>query len=103
VGEWGRWGPLHENCFDLGVSVVADSGVGALFLGELAEGGGMFVVLDDVAGGDDILEAVALSYLSAFLSFSSYDEHGVVFLDHLSHGGVAADELRRGDFDIELS
>lgn len=76
---------------------VAGAGVGMLLGSELAEGRGSSVVLDDVAGGNDILEAVALSDLAALLALTANDEDGAVLLSHLSHGSVAADELARLD------
>lgn len=72
---------------------VAGARVGVLLGGELAEGRRGRVVLDDVAGGDDVPEAVALGDLAALFALAANDEHGAVLLGHFSHGGVSADEL----------
>lgn len=85
------------------VGEVALAGVGVLLGGQLAEGGGVRVVLDDVAGGDDVLEAVALSDVATLLALAADDEDGAVRLGHLPHGSVAADELAGLDVALELA
>ena len=68
-----EWGYLHEDGFDLGASVISFSGIAVFFGGKFAERCGGCVVLDDVAWGNDVFEAVAFGYLSTFLAFAAYD------------------------------
>lgn len=88
---------------DHDVGEVSLSGVGMLLRSELSEGSGSGVVLDDIARGDDILEAVTLSDLTTLLALTTDDEDGAVLLSHLPHGSVAADELAGLDIALELA
>ena len=81
---------------------VALTTVGMLFRSELAEGSGGRVVLDDVAGCDDILEAVTLSNETALFTLTADNKDGAVLLSHFPHGGVAANKLARLDVLLEL-
>lgn len=85
------------------VGEVAVTRSSVLLRSELAEGGGGRVVLDDVARGNDISEAVALSDLTALLTLTADNKDSLVLLGHLPHGGVAADELARLDVALELA
>jgi len=85
------------------VCEIALSGVAVLLFSELAERSGGSVVLDNVAGGHDILEAVALSNMSTLLTLTSDNKYGSVLLSHLSHRSVATDELTRLDIALELA
>ena len=77
--------------------------VGMLLFRELAEGCRGGVGLQDVAGRDDVSESIALGHQAAFFSFAADDEHRSVLLGELAHRSVPADELARGDFDLELA
>ena len=92
-----------EDGFDVEGGEVAGAAGLVFFRGEFAEGGRVHVVFDDVSGGDDVGEAVAFGDVPAFLAFAADDEDGVVLCCHFFHGRVAADELARGDFELELS
>src|SRR5699024_1001135 len=71
--------------------------------GELAEGRGGRVGLDDVAGRDHVLEAVALGDVAALLALAADDEDRLVLVGHFPHGRVAADELAGLDVLEELA
>jgi hypothetical protein len=82
---------------------VSFAGVGMLLRSELTERSGSSVVLDDIARGHDVLEAIALSDVSALLAFTTNNKDGAVLLSHLPHGGVATDELARLDVAVKLA
>jgi hypothetical protein len=71
-------------------------------LSELPKGCGIRVGLDDVARSDNVLEAIALSDLSALLALATNDKNSLVFVSHLPHWGVTANELTRRDLDLHL-
>ena len=81
---------------------VAGTRVLELLIGELAEGSGGSVVLDDVARSDDVLETVTLGDEAALLTLAANNEDRTVGLGHLTHGSVAADELTRLDVNLKL-
>ena len=85
------------------VGKVSLTGVGVLLRSELAEGSGSRVVLDNIARGDNILEAVALSDVAALLTLTTDNKDGTVLLSHLPHGSVTADELTRLDVALKLT
>ena len=92
-----------EDSVDGNIVEVSLTRVGMLLGSELAEGSSGRVVLDNIAGSDDVLEAVALSDVSALLALAANDENGAVRLSHLAHGSVAADELAGFDVALELA
>ena len=92
-----------KDSVDNDVAELAGAGILVLLLGEFAEGSGGRVVLDDVSGSDNILEAVALGDLTALLAFATDDQNGAVGLGHLPHGSVTADELTWLDIALELA
>src|SRR6478752_6329264 len=91
-----------KDSVDDNVREVSLTGVGMLLSGKLAEGSSSGVVLDDITRCDNILEAIALSNMSALLALTTDDKDGAVLLSHLPHGSVAADELARLDVALEL-
>jgi len=91
-----------EDGLDLDVGEVASTRVLQLLLGHGAERRCVGVVLDDVSGGDDVLEAIALSDLATLVTFTTDDENGVVLVGHLLHGCVTANKLTRRDFNVKL-
>lgn len=91
-----------EDGIDGHVGEVALARVGVLLRGELSERGGSGVVLDDIARGNDISEAVAFGNKTAGLTLAADNENGAVLLGHLPHGGVATDELARLDVTLKL-
>lgn len=100
-------GPIAAVCededgIDVDVGEVAGARVFKFFVRQLPEGSGVLVVLDDVAGGRDVLEAVSLRDLPALLSLAADDQDSLVFLRHFPHWRVAADELAGGDLHVEL-
>lgn len=92
-----------ENGIDAKVLKVKVLGVLELLLGQFPERSGVLFRLDEIAGSDNILEAITLGNNSAFLALATDDENIVVFLCHFPHRGVAADELTRGDFKLKLT
>ena len=92
-----------EDGFDFDLAVVAPAGRSEFFICQLAERGGILVVLNDVARGDDIAEAVAFRDFAALLAFAPNHEDGVVFSRQFAHRSVSADELAWGHFHFQLS
>lgn len=92
-----------ENSVDDNVGEVTLPRVLVLLGGQLPEGGGGAVVLDDVSGGDNVLEAVTLGDLTTLLTLATDNEDGAVGVSHLAHGSVAADELARLDVALQLA
>ena len=92
-----------EDGFDVNLAVVTGPGRGEFLICQLAERGRVLIVLDDVAWGDDIAEAVAFGNFAAFLAFATNHEDGVIFFRQFAHRSVAADELAGGDFHFQLS
>jgi hypothetical protein len=84
-----------EDGLNLDVLEVALTRVLQVVLGHGAERCGVGVVLDDVSRSDNVLEAIALSDLTALVALTTNDEDSVVFASHLLHGCVAANELTR--------
>lgn len=91
-----------EDGLDSNVSEVTLARVLELVGRKLAEWCCGRVVLDDIAGRDDILEAVAFSNLTALLAFSTNNQDSLESVGHFPHGSVAADELCGRDFDLHL-
>ena len=82
---------IHKDRFNLRGAVVALPRVFALFFGQLAEGGGSLIVLDNITGSDNVSESIALCYLSAFLTLATNYEDGIILRNHLSHGRMTCD------------
>jgi hypothetical protein len=59
--------------------------------------------LDDIAGRDDIFESISLGHDTALLALAADHQDSVVFLCHITHGGVTANELARVDLEVELA
>ena len=91
-----------ENSLDLGFGKVSLPRILLFVLGERAKRRGVRVVFDDVARSHNILEAVALGDIPAFLAFAADNKNSVVFRCHLPHWCVATDELTGGNLDIKL-
>lgn len=78
-------------------------GIVEFLLGQFPERSGILFRLDEVAGSDNVLEAITLGNNSALLALATDDENSIIFLCHIPHRGVAADELARGDFKLKLT
>lgn len=92
-----------EDSVNDNVVEVAVTGVGVLLNGELTERSCGRVVLDDVARGDNVLEAITLGNLAALLALATNNKDSAVGLGHLAHGSVTADELTGLDIALELA
>lgn len=92
----------HKDRLDLNLAIIPTLGVLEFFIGEFAERCCVLVVLDNVSGSDDVLEAVALGHGSTLLAFTTDNQDGFVLLGHLPHGSVSTDELARGNFHLKL-
>lgn len=92
-----------EDGIDAKVLKIKVLGVVELLLGQFPERSGVLFRLDEVAGGDNILEAITLGNNSALLALATDDENSVVFFCHFPHRGVAADKLARGDLKLKLT
>ncbi|KAI6768239.1 hypothetical protein HG530_006248 [Fusarium avenaceum] len=93
----------YKHSVDDNICKVSFARVGMLLRSELAERSGSSVVLNNVTRGHDVLEAIALSDVSALLAFTTDNKDGAILLSHLPHGSVATDELARLDVAVKLA
>lgn len=92
-----------KNSLNDDVGEVTFARVGKLGVGKFSEGSSGAVVLDNIAGSDNVLEAVAFGDLAALLALTSHDEDGVVALSHFPHGCMTTNELRWGNVELHLT